>query len=135
MQLVAVDHRVCTPVCRLHCVLRITVTMELTWTDRGATKLLYEGYAYVKDKSYREMQYWRCERKSECRARLKTDLGITTSLSAAVHNHPPNPANNVCKKAVAAIRATAAVSQETTSSLVDRCVQDVTYSTYFVGFN
>ena len=47
---------------------------SMTVTKRGKAKLLLDGFAYVLDKTGREnVEYWRCEDREKCKARLTTD--------------------------------------------------------------
>ena len=97
--------------------------MEISKTQRGGQKILFDGYAYIKDKIHRENQYWRCDKKHQCRARLTTDIDSSAVLRVTNHNHAPCPASNISKKVVSEIRETAKNSQECTSVLVNRTLQ------------
>ena len=63
--------------------------MEFVKTDRGARKLLHEGFAYTIDKKHGDITYWRCEKRSECGARLKT-IDDVIQGNPYQHSHPPN---------------------------------------------
>ncbi|KHN88648.1 Vesicle-fusing ATPase [Toxocara canis] len=60
-------------------------------TNRDRVKLQEGGYLYVFDKlsTNGEKKFWRCERKSECNARIHTDAITNVVVKrASEHNHP-----------------------------------------------
>ena len=87
----------------------------ITPTQRGREKVIFRGYAYVKDKNGpNDVSYWRCERKDElfCKGRARMCSGKIKAL-VGDHNHAPE----VERKEVATVRDCIAVhSQETVES-------------------
>jgi len=64
----------------------------VTKTKRGRDKIIYQGYAYVKDKDGAQVTYWRCEKKDElhCKGRVTTaEMKITKVVGE--HCHAPEP--------------------------------------------
>uniref|UniRef100_A0A915AW64 Vesicle-fusing ATPase n=1 Tax=Parascaris univalens TaxID=6257 RepID=A0A915AW64_PARUN len=62
-------------------------------SNRDRVKLQEGGYLYVFDKlsTNGEKKFWRCERKSECNARIHTDAVTNVVVKrASEHNHPSN---------------------------------------------
>lgn len=63
---------------------------------RGHSKLLYDGYAYLKDSERNGVTLWRCDkqrqRRLQCRGRAQTrKVGqIEMVRACGIHNHPPN---------------------------------------------
>ena len=102
--------------------------MELSKTKRDAPKLLYEGCSYVLDKIALDQtqKYWRCEKRDQCRGRMTTNMDCTAiNKMPSKHSHPPNPARVAAVKTVAAIRDRASTSEETTSSVINNCTQNL----------
>lgn len=59
---------------------------------KGNLKMLYNGYAYLKNNARNEKTYWLCarNRKCKCRARLITLDGTRELLvKNQLHNHEP----------------------------------------------
>ena len=87
----------------------------ITQTQHGREKVIFRGYAYVKDKNGpNDVSYWRCERKDElfCKGRARMCSGKIKAL-VGDHNHAPE----VERKEVATVRDCIAVhSQETVES-------------------
>jgi len=67
------------------------MSLTIGLTKRNKTKLFYEQYAYVNDKTSTSKIYWRCERYATCSARLQTDISITSVCGGLPvrHNHEP----------------------------------------------
>lgn len=64
-------------------------------SQRGARKLLCQGFEYVKDRDFSDSTNWRCSlfRRQKCRARAITKLihGVTyVRLTNDSHSHPVN---------------------------------------------
>ncbi|XP_025102456.1 uncharacterized protein LOC112569024 [Pomacea canaliculata] len=67
--------------------------MEFTFTKRNNRKLLHEGYAYVMDRTKADNVtiFWRCEKRGECKGRLKTVNDVLEGRPST-HSHPPSVA-------------------------------------------
>ena len=100
--------------------------MEIASTKRGGQKLLYGGYAYIKEKTRKNKLCWRCEKRDTCGGRMTTDEFHTEILVApSAHTHPPDPARTAVIKAVTAIKQRAETSQEATGAIIQNCTQNV----------
>ena len=98
--------------------------MEFITTERGGLKLLFEGYAYIKDKSVDMTTYWRCQNKLVCRARIRTCQEKPTGDIRPNHTHPPNDGILLALKVSADIKKSAKESDELTSSIVTNKLAD-----------
>lgn len=60
--------------------------------QRGAPKMLYDGYSYICAKQCNDKKYWVCgkQRSKNCKARLISGKEGRLQVSRNVyHNHPP----------------------------------------------
>lgn len=61
--------------------------------QRGAPKMIYDGYSYICAKQINEKKYWVCgkQRSKKCKARLISDKDgkLQVTKNAIYHNHPP----------------------------------------------
>nr|XP_027216565.1 uncharacterized protein LOC113809232 [Penaeus vannamei] len=66
-----------------------TPAMELLTTSRGGRKLLYEGYAYTKQRTHESTVRWECSRKKTamCRGSLITDVDVSRVQAVSGHTH------------------------------------------------
>uniref|UniRef100_A0A915I576 FLYWCH-type domain-containing protein n=1 Tax=Romanomermis culicivorax TaxID=13658 RepID=A0A915I576_ROMCU len=88
---------------------------EFTISERGKRKLLYNGYAYVCEKSHDTVVYWQCEKKRFCKARAILSVncqagGHVTTWSE--HTHTPDPTRLHVLKAVEIARTQATDTRE-----------------------
>ncbi|KAL8578262.1 hypothetical protein ACOMHN_005653 [Nucella lapillus] len=92
--------------------------MEFTFTKRNKRKLLHEGYAYVMDRTKADNVtiFWRCEKRGECKGRLKTVNDVLEGRPST-HSHPPSAA-------VGDIKQRAEQSEEATSSIINNCTAE-----------
>ncbi|KAL8591669.1 hypothetical protein ACOMHN_056785 [Nucella lapillus] len=99
--------------------------MEFTFTKRNKRKLLHEGYAYVMDhtKADNVTIFWRCEKRGECKGRLKTVNDVLEGRPST-HSHPPSAARCLALKAVGDIKQRAEQSEEATSSIINNCTAE-----------
>ena len=70
--------------------------MEFTTTERGAKKLLKDGYIYLFEKNLANgitSWEWELRRKGECRASVKLDELDNFVEQVNKHTHPPSAAN------------------------------------------
>ena len=89
--------------------------MEFVKTERGARKLLHEGFAYTTDKKHGNITYWRCEKRTECGARLKT-INDVIQGNPSQHYHPPNDTRNATLIVVNEIKQRACETEEVTAA-------------------
>ena len=92
--------------------------MEFTKTERGARKLLFQGYAYTVNKKHGDKTYWRCEKRSECGATLQT-LNDVIQGNPSRHYHPPNEIRNAALKVVNEIKQRGCETEKVTGCIVD----------------
>ncbi|XP_076471818.1 uncharacterized protein LOC143301423 [Babylonia areolata] len=99
--------------------------MEFTFTKRNKRKLLHEGYAYVMDRTKADNVtiFWRCEKRGECKGRLKTVNDVLEGRPST-HSHPPSAARCLALKAVGDIKQRAEQSEEATSSIINNCTAE-----------
>jgi hypothetical protein len=66
--------------------------LELIASERGKPRLIYANAIYNLDRNYanRNECTWRCERKANCRARLRT-VGATITVINGQHSHETVP--------------------------------------------
>ncbi|KAL8585639.1 hypothetical protein ACOMHN_025262 [Nucella lapillus] len=104
--------------------------MEFTFTKRKKRKLLYEGYAYVMDRTKADNVtiFWRCEKQGECKGRLKTVNDVLEGRPST-HSHPPSAARCLALKAVGDIKQRAEQSEEATSSIINNCTAEFPLAT------
>ncbi|XP_068217801.1 putative exonuclease GOR [Palaemon carinicauda] len=89
--------------------------MEFTKTGRGGRKLLHNGYSYVVDEIVKATTYWRCERRKECNARIRTISDVEHG-QASEHSHPPDGAHNIILKSLVVMKNSAEQTEEMSST-------------------
>ena len=92
--------------------------MEFVKTELGGKKLLFEGYAYIIDKTRESKTYWRCANRKLCNARLTT-IDEVISRTPSEHSHPPTPIENRAAKVKEEIKLIAGQSEQLPSSIID----------------
>ena len=70
-------------------------TFRLIKSSRGGNKLEENGFLYDKHKMLRDITYWQCERREECKARLHTQ-GTEIIKRISEHLHGPDMQKIVC---------------------------------------
>ncbi|PVD27528.1 hypothetical protein C0Q70_12690 [Pomacea canaliculata] len=109
----------------------LSSTMEFTFTKRNNRKLLHEGYAYVMDRTKADNVtiFWRCEKRGECKGRLKTVNDVLEGRPST-HSHPPSVARCLALKTVGDIKQRAKQSlvwQHTLQPITGFCRCDVSF--------
>ncbi|CAG2190399.1 unnamed protein product [Mytilus edulis] len=66
--------------------------MEILQSNKGGSKLCYEGYIYTRHALRKTKQWWKCTLKSSlgCRGNLSTDLQHENPIPSQPHNHAPD---------------------------------------------
>ena len=66
--------------------------MEIIQSNRGGSKLCFEGYIYTKHALRKTKQWWKCTLRSSagCRGSVHTDLQFDNPTLGQPHNHPPD---------------------------------------------
>jgi hypothetical protein len=72
--------------------------MEILQSNKGGSKLCYEGFIYTRHALRKTKQWWKCTLKSsrECRGSLSTDLQYDNPSPGQPHNHAPDEASINC---------------------------------------
>ena len=71
--------------------------------QRGAPKILYDGFSYICAKVFNQRKYWVCskQRSRNCKARLITDREGRLEVSKNVyHNHAPETTSIGAQKCI-----------------------------------
>ena len=66
--------------------------MEIIPSNRGGSKLCYQGYMYAKHATRKTNQWWKCVKRSStgCRGSLSTTLQNENPVPGQPHNHAPS---------------------------------------------
>lgn len=90
---------------------------------QGKEKFAVNGYLFVFDRtsSCGTTKFWRCERKSECKARIHTRDGIVIK-TVNEHIHDSSAAKVEAAKVVTQIKRRAESTLETTSQVLNECI-------------
>ena len=66
--------------------------MEIIPSNRGGSKLCYQGYMYTKHATRKTNQWWKCVKRSStgCRGSLSTTLQNENPVPGQPHNHAPS---------------------------------------------
>ena len=66
--------------------------MEIIPSNRGGSKLCYQGYMYTKHATRKTNQWWKCVKRSSigCRGNLSTTLQNENPVPGQPHNHAPS---------------------------------------------
>ena len=102
--------------------------MEFTTTERGARKLLKDGYIYLFKKNLaNEITSWECElrRKGECRASIKLDELDNFVEQVNEHTHPLSATKCETTKIKERIKRRARDSLDSQREIVSAEVQNV----------
>ena len=94
-------------------------------SQRGADKLHYEGFAYVKYRGEEDKTFWRCEkyRIFKCKGRVVSRERNVVLLNE--HNHGPSPVLYEVARTSQIVKAMATTSSDSPRSIVARCMQGV----------
>ena len=101
-------------------------------SKKGGKVLVYRGYSYQYHKAGSDKKIWICteNRYNNCLGRLHSDERIPEAgelvevlKESDNHNHTPDAASIEKKQVVNRIKATAAVSSDSTSSVVATAIQ------------
>ena len=66
--------------------------MEIIPSNRGGSKLCYQGYMYTKHATRKTNRWWKCVKRSStgCRGSLSTTLQNENPVPEQPHNHTPS---------------------------------------------
>lgn len=98
---------------------------EFKLSQKGKSKLCYEGFVYIKDKEVEdgEVIYWRCERKKICKGRAKT-VGDTVHTGTQ-HNHAPDATRKDVIQAKNDVKIVAATTRNPTHQILAEAVATI----------
>ena len=93
-----------------------STTLEFIKSQRGALKLVYEGYIYQKDKAGKEGKvYWRCvDRRCQGRVTTQDERSI---ISSKEHNHAGDAAQVEVQKCRDSMKRNAIDTEETLAAI------------------
>ena len=100
--------------------------MEILKSNKGGSKLCFEGYMYTRHALRKTKQWWKCTMKSSrgCRGSLSTDLQHNNPVPGQPHNHSPEESsvnltrlrNNMQEKALSTRNAPSQIVAECVST-------------------
>lgn len=100
--------------------------MEIIQSNKGGSKLCYEGYIYTRHALRKTKQWWKCTHKSSlgCKGSLSTDLQHEHPIPSQPHNHSPDDTSiqlakvrsNMKQKALSTLNAPSQIFAECVTS-------------------
>ncbi|KAL4107919.1 hypothetical protein QTP88_018188 [Uroleucon formosanum] len=117
---------------RTCCVVRRAVKMALIESKRNCEILRHDGYMYIFDKlsANSQVKFWRCRRKDICPARVHTSLDNLEiiKLPTKEHTHNSESIEIEAEIVVTKMKRRAIETTETTSTIINECVNGLTQS-------
>lgn len=98
---------------------------QVVESKRGKRKFVDDGYEYVFDRTSVDgtVQFWRCERRGRCKARIHVNDGqVIKKINP--HSHGANAAKVLVDVHVTAIKERAQNTMELTSQLINNCLEN-----------
>ena len=95
--------------------------MELARSEKGARKLIRNGYMYVYQKDLAgEVTSWECKlrRRGQCKARVKLDRNNAFLQEVNDHTHPATQTKVEVVKVKASIKRRAEISLDTPQQII-----------------
>lgn len=95
--------------------------MEFTRTEKGARKLLNDGYIYIFQKNLaNDLTSWECvdRRKGQCKARVKLTIMDEFVQQVNEHTHPPSQVKCEVAKVTASVKLRAETSNDTSRQIL-----------------
>lgn len=104
----------------------------LRLSERSKEKLIIDGFGYVFDKlsTSGTLKFWRCDRRSSCKARVHTDLHNIVVKSLNEHTHDSDPALFQAKMIVSQSKIYALVSNENPINLYSQALASASLSVH-----
>ena len=98
--------------------------MEIIPSNRGGSKLCYQGYLYAKHATRETNQWWKCVKRSSigCRGNLSTTLQNENPGHGQPHNHAPSDTSIEYSKNRNAMKDLAANTREKPSQIFAQVV-------------
>ena len=106
--------------------------MEFTTTEKGARKLLKDGFIYFFQKTLaNDVSSWECSlrRKEQCKARVKLTSDDQFIEQTNEHTHPPSETNCELARVKAGIKRRAETSNDTSRQILAGELGGVTETT------
>ena len=92
--------------------------MEFTFTERGARKLIRNGYQYVKQKNLANgLTWWECIQRRNCKAKVKLNTIDDFVEQVQEHFHTPSATRCELTKVRASIKRKASTTHDTTQQI------------------
>lgn len=98
--------------------------MEFVLTPKGGKKILYEGFAYIHEKTRNFKSYYKCEKRTECGGRILIESNKNTISELSTHTHPPNPNRIAVIKTIAEIKNLSEKSDDIPSNIIQNATKD-----------
>ena len=98
--------------------------MESIPSNRGGSKLCYQGYMYTKHATRKTNQWWTCVKRSStgCRGSLSTTLQNENRVPGQPHNHAPSDTRSKYSKARNAMKDLATNTRDKPSQIFAQVV-------------
>ena len=110
--------------------------MEFILSNKGARKLVFDGYTFVKSRQVGNRIYWCCDQKRDrvlqCRGNVVTDIvnGREALIASKDHNHAPSQAAIEAKKLMIKVKELAKTTRDKPCVIINKakeCDQAVTF--------
>ena len=100
--------------------------MDIIQSNKGGSKLCFEGYIYTKHALRKTKQWWKCTLKSStgCRGSLHTDLQHENETPGQPHNHPPDDTSIRLAKARQEMKTKATTTHDRPSQIFAETVSN-----------
>ncbi|XP_071161026.1 uncharacterized protein [Mytilus edulis] len=105
--------------------------MEVNKSNKGGSKLCYQGYMYTKHTTRKTVQWWKCVKRSStaCKGSITTSLQNENPTPGQPHNHDPSDISIKYTKSRYAMKEQAALTRDKPSQIfaqvVSTCEDDV----------
>ncbi|CAG2208791.1 unnamed protein product [Mytilus edulis] len=105
--------------------------MEVIKSNKGGSKLCYQGYMYTKHTTRKTVQWWKCVKRSStaCKGSITTSLQNENPTPGQPHNHDPSDISIKYTKSRYAMKEQAALTRDKPSQIfaqvVSTCEDDV----------
>ena len=100
--------------------------MEFTSTIFRGSKLIYNGYIYIKDKDLADVIDLRCERRGICSSRIITYIvSGSVKKSPSSHNHEADITSVEAIKTIETIKLRSTQTEDMTSSVIQHTTSSI----------
>lgn len=103
------------------------MSAEIVKSNKGKSKLVLNGFVYHSEKKYKEVFYWKCEKRNDlkCNARVTTVLDVNEhkiKKPASAHSHDPMAYNGEIYKTNADIKQQAEKTNCKPSQIINSAI-------------